>query len=123
MNSHRKLIRWLWFATLAAVIVGELSPSSSSLMKTVASAHVPDKVLHFSAYLVLALLPGLTESRFARLAATGVGVMAMGVILEFLQKLVPGRAFELLDMVANNLGVLCGMLLSLVPRLVSKPGA
>ena len=40
----------------------------------------------------------------------------LGVALEFAQRLVPSRSFEIADMVANALGVLAGIVLALVGR-------
>jgi VanZ family protein len=40
----------------------------------------------------------------------------LGVALEFAQRLVPGRSFEVGDMVANTLGVCAGLALAALLR-------
>ncbi len=71
-------------------------------------------------YTVLAILP------VAFLELLGLGIMLamsmipMGVLLEYLQRLVPGRSFEVGDMVADSLGVVAGMVLALWIRHLLK---
>jgi VanZ family protein len=77
-------------------------------MKALEGLGINDKFEHFAAYLVLAFLPALHERRPA-LAATLLGAIVMGVALEFLQRLSPGRTFEIADMVADTIGVLSGL--------------
>ena len=72
-----------------------------------------DKLIHFGLFLVLALLVGrcFDDSR----GAFGTPRMAFGVtmlyvvFLEIAQLWVPGRSWELLDVVSGLLGVLLGM--------------
>jgi VanZ family protein len=112
---QRRWLRILWFAAVMAVIVGSLLPGSSLPIQTLGQLHVNDKVLHFAAYAVLAFLPSLHE-RWPAVTATLLGAIALGVVLEFLQKLSPGRNFEVADMVADTCGVLCGLILALPLR-------
>ena len=81
-------------------------------MQALGELHVSDKILHFVAYAVLAFLPSLHERRSA-LGAALLGAVTLGVLLEFAQRLSPGRNFELADMVADACGVLCGLILAL----------
>jgi VanZ family protein len=84
-------------------------------MRTLGQLDISDKVLHFAAYAILAFLPALHE-RWPAVRAALLGVITLGVLLEFLQRLSPGRSFEIADMVADACGLLCGLLLALPLR-------
>ena len=110
----------LWAASVLLVVIGSLLPAAT-LVRLHYDAIAPnDKVVHFLGYTVLALLP------VALLELTGLGValaasmIPMGVLLEFLQRLVPGRSYEVADMVADSLGVFSGILLALCVRRVFR---
>lgn len=70
--------------------------------------HVSDKLTHLFAYAVLMLWfvqiyePGRMRVRVA------LGLIALGVCLEFLQGYTGYRSFEVADMLANTAGVLLG---------------
>ena len=89
-------------------------------MQALGELDVSDKILHFAAYAVLAFLPSLHE-RWPALGAALLGAMALGVLLEFLQRLSPGRNFEVADMVSDACGVLCGLVLALPLRSSRAP--
>jgi len=112
---HCRWLRILWLAAVAAVIIGSLLPGSSGPIQVLDELPVSDKVMHFAAYAVLAFLPALHE-RWPALTSILFGVVALGVLLEFAQRLSPGRDFETLDMVADAAGVLCGLVLALPLR-------
>src|SRR6478672_2446830 len=105
---QRRWLRVLWLAAAAAVIVGSLLPGSSMPMRALGELPVSDKLLHFAAYAVLAFLPSLHE-RWSTLGAALAGAIALGVLLEFAQRLSPGRNFEIADMIADTGGVLFGL--------------
>lgn len=84
-------------------------------MRALGQLDISDKVLHFAAYAVLAFLPALHE-RWPAVTAAMLGTVTLGVLLEFLQRLSPGRSFEMADMVADACGLLCGLLLALPLR-------
>jgi VanZ family protein len=117
---ERRRLRILWLAAVIAVVVGSLLPGSSYPMQALGELHVSDKILHFAAYTVLAFLPALHERRPALTAAL-LGAVCLGVLLEFLQRLSPGRNFELADMAADAGGVLCGLVLALPLRSHGAP--
>jgi VanZ family protein len=104
--------RGLWIAlsvlVVAAVAYGSLQPDFGP--------DVPanfDKVEHFVAYLGLALwFTGLfARSRYAVVA---VALIAFGLAIEFAQGAMKlGRSAEALDMVANVLGVMLGLVIAL----------
>jgi VanZ family protein len=89
-------------------------------MRTLGRLGIGDKLLHGTAYAILGFLPSLHERR-PTLAATLLGAILLGVLLEFAQRLSPGRTFEIADMAANTCGALCGMLLALPFRQQTAP--
>jgi hypothetical protein len=108
-----------WLAAMAAVIVGELLPATSEPIVLIGELGVSDKVIHFAAYALLAFIPVLAfRLRTGLLCA--VAMIALGVALEFAQRLSPGRMFEVADMVANALGVLAGAAAALAARALTR---
>ena len=97
------------------VIIGSLLPAASAPMQAVAALQVNDKVQHVLAYVSLAFLPALHEQR-RRLAYIALGLVALGVLLEFGQLFSPGRSFEIGDMAADAAGVVAGTALGLWMR-------
>jgi VanZ family protein len=105
------LIRRTWYITIAAVVVLSVLPQYEH-----AENLVNDKVEHLLAYSALGFLPALIlQSRWA-LGIAAVAMIAMGLVLENLQRLVPGRAFEAGDILANTAGVLLGAVVGLAIR-------
>ncbi len=102
----------LWFgiayAMLAVVAVLSLMPDPPG-------AGVSDKLLHFTAY--AGLSAGFsTLVRFHRqLLWVVVGLIAYGILIEFLQGLTGYRFMETLDVLANSAGVMTGLLVRLTP--------
>ena len=115
IQANPALFQVLWIAAIAAVITGELLPGNSGVMRLVAATHINDKTLHFTAYTLLAFLPGF-GFKPGRGIPLALSMIFLGVALEFAQRLVPFRGFEVADMVANALGVVAGMLLALVAQ-------
>lgn len=95
-----------WLAGLGLVVVGSLLPGSSPAIAWVGG--VSDKLLHFLAYAALAVLAVAgADDRRAVLRAVLI-MLVLGVVLDYLQRFVPGRGFELGDILADYVGVLCG---------------
>lgn len=96
--------RLLFLATLTLLIVGSLTPAE----------HVPvvtaqDKLLHFGAYAVVAVL-AMLSIRSSRNRMIGLAALVLlGLALELAQLFVPGRSFDLWDLAANGGGVLIGL--------------
>jgi VanZ family protein len=105
----------LWLAALAGVITGELLPGNSAPMLFLARAGINDKLMHFAAYTLLAVIP-VFAFRLRTGLVCAVSMIALGVALEFAQRLVPGRGYEVADMLANTLGVLAGVSAALLAR-------
>ena len=111
--TRETLLQALWYAALAATVIGELLPGNSTPMRWVGATHINDKTLHFTAYAVLAFLPAFGWKLRCGVAMAA-SMILLGVALEFAQRLVPSRSFEVADMIANALGVLAGMALALM---------
>ena len=104
-----KLRRGLWICGAAALAIGSLLPGSSPEIRAISALPVSDKVIHFAGYAVVTWLAVWTEGR-ARALSLCAGLVGMGVALELLQRLVPGRSSEVLDAVADLGGVFLGFL-------------
>ena len=101
---------------VAAVIVLSVIPSPPSV-----DIDQSDKLEHLLAYGSLMFwfsqLYPTTRMRLAYAA----GFIAMGITLEFVQRQLPYRSFEVLDMVANSIGVLLGWAAALIiPRFLPQ---
>jgi VanZ family protein len=77
---------------------------------------VSAKVLHFCAYTWLALLALLAIKDRPLAIMAALFTILLGVALEFGQKLVPGREFEIRDMFINGAGVLTGFAIGILGR-------
>ena len=107
----RAVILVLWAVSIWCVIVGSLAPAESSLMVAIGRLHMWDKLQHFSAYLALSFLPVIGFKDRRRGLMAGLSMFLLGVLMEAGQHFSPGRSVELGDVVANGVGVSCGILL------------
>ena len=69
-----------------------------------------DKLMHFSAYLLLSLLIFRASLTFTK-ASLFIGLILLGVLIEALQYTSGLRNFEYMDIIANSLGILVGLLI------------
>lgn len=105
MSGFRiKLIFSIWLALVALTVWGSLTPGSE-----MPQPGISDKVIHFTAYWILAIIPAwqFEPARFG--FWSGLSMMILGVVLEFGQGYVPQRSFEVEDMIANTAGVILGL--------------
>lgn len=110
----------LWILGIALVTAGSLMPARGI---PVPMADGSDKVLHFSAYFVLAGWAGGLFRRRRALLLSAAGLLALGCAIEWAQSaLTASRSADPLDLLANGLGVLCGMLLIvwMFPQVLQK---
>ena len=102
----------LWCVAIAAVIVGSLLPAMD-LPPVPAGA---DKLEHFAGYGVLAAIAVQLFATRAALWRAGVGLAALGIVLEILQYVLTStRMMDGWDALANCLGVLMGLATALTP--------
>jgi VanZ family protein len=107
---------WLWSllltAAVSAVVVFSLLPASS--LQTLPSAN--DKLEHFTSYAVLAAGAVQLYPRWRSLAIVGLGLVLMGIALEYAQGAMgQGRMMDRMDALANTLGVIAGLGTKLTP--------
>lgn len=111
-TGARRLLLLIWVVSLAVVIVGSLIPGAVLTKIDPLETYLNDKGEHFLAYLALAFLPPLTFANRLFAWAVSVGMLAVGIGLEFAQRLTPDRQFDYADMRADGFGVAAGMVLS-----------
>ena len=111
--NDRTLLPVLWVVLICCVVIGTLLPATSPVMAAVGRMYISDKVLHFCAYLALSLLPviGFQNHRIGIVA--GLSMFLLGILMEAGQHVSPCRAVELVEVIANCVGVSCGALLGL----------
>ena len=110
----------LWSIAVTAVVTGSLLPASALHRMHYDGIAPNDKVIHFLGYTILALIPVALLELLSLGLALAASMIPMGICLEFLQKLVPGRSFEIGDMIANSTGVILGILIALSVRRVLR---
>lgn len=111
MPEYRRT--WLAVAWLLVILVVyfSLAPHPPEPL----SFNNADKLEHLLAYAVLSLwLNQLYASVWSR-ARVVAALIGLGVGLEFVQGWTGYRMFDVLDMLANSIGVLTGWLLALTP--------
>jgi VanZ family protein len=101
------LILITWTVLLVIVAVGELLPANTAPMRTLSALNVNDKILHIGAYAMVALVPAARLRWVLALFCLGT-TGCIGLVLEFLQQVVPGRSFDPKDVLANTIGILAG---------------
>lgn len=97
------LITWLGSIILTCIL---------SLLPTVEAPVTfwnSDKVYHFLFYAWLSSLPFLAFRKNLHSALASLSMLYLGITLECMQFFVPGRYFSLADILANGLGVSCGV--------------
>jgi len=102
----------LWIGTLVPVVAGELLSGNSTPMVFLAKMHASDKLLHLSAYAVVATIPALLMTTNMMLVCVSISE-GVGIALECAQHYVPGRSADVYDVVANTAGVLCGVVIGM----------
>jgi VanZ family protein len=108
-------IGWLMVAAIVWLSLGPAAPTPDF--------EGGDKLGHLLAYGVLMFWFSALYRRTRERVAYAVGFIALGLALEALQGLLGHRQFDVLDLVANTLGVLLGWALALVtPRVFPAGG-
>ncbi|MDH3760101.1 MAG: VanZ family protein [Gammaproteobacteria bacterium] len=105
-----KLVRfWYLLGVLMLIVVGALS------LLPMPEVGVSDKLSHVVTYVFLAGWFSLLAPDWRALAATVIGLMAYGILLELLQGMTTYRYLEWADMVANGSGIVIGALFYFTP--------
>jgi VanZ family protein len=95
-----------WFFSILIVIYLSLIPK----VETPIDFKYSDKVWHVFAYLWLSFLPYVGFENKRRALLGSLLMIALGLSLEFGQSFIPGRQASISDTIANNIGVIIGIL-------------
>ena len=98
MQRRRRLLLILW---VFIIFVLSLIPTAEAPKLQIIGM---DKVLHFSAYLIL----GMIAQSCIGFHSITLGIV-LGTVTELLQRLIPGRTVEIFDWTANVLGLGIGI--------------
>ena len=115
-SSHSdKSLRWtpLWLLLGICLVITVIYLSLTAKPPVVMNFEFSDKVGHFLAYAVLMGWFGQIFTGRLPLILFALGFVLMGVSLEFVQGMGRHRHFEYADMVANMIGVILGLLLTI----------
>src|SRR5277367_2513341 len=99
----RRVSRWLFWPSLVLVVWGSLTPNPPHIITL-----IWDKAEHFIAYFGLAAMATLSLGLGNRLAWAIFGLINLGGALEVAQHFT-GRDPEVMDFIANSLGVFAGL--------------
>lgn len=102
LNS--RFFKVLFVVCCVAIFIMSLMPG-----KQLPSSLPWDKALHFIGYAGLAFLARMGSNKHPSWQII-VGCIVFSLGIEFLQQFIPNRGFEWLDLVANSLGVITGVL-------------
>jgi VanZ family protein len=73
-----------------------------------------DKVIHFLSYFFLSIPIALLHPKDWKLYSGLFFSILMGITIEYIQQYIPGRNFELTDILANSLGSISGIIITLI---------
>ena len=113
---HKKVI---WFSLFIIwtllIIYMSVRPGSNELLNKHFFEIRMDYLLHFLAYFAFGLLYVLWranrqfEIKSIELAILTATAISFSILIEYIQLLIPGRFFNVVDMIYNFLGVICGV--------------
>lgn len=102
---------WVWALSLASCVALMLRPLPHAAEDVLETFPQADLCFHFSVFVYLRLLPGLTNWGRHWAARITVGLVAFGALLEIAQAFTASRTPSLADAVANTAGVYAGTML------------
>ncbi len=106
MNVEHLRYKRLWLAVGCLMLLVVTVASLISVPPPLKTFMLQDKVLHTLVYACLmAWFTQIYRHDLTRLLLA-VGLVLMGICMEFAQSMVPARQFDVLDMVANTSGVM-----------------
>lgn len=116
-SKYSRIILLLWGISICIVIYYSLVPR----VELPIDFWQVDKVYHGAAYFWLALL-SMTGFSVRRALPAALSMIILGVLLETGQYFISGRTFSLMDIAANSLGVILGIILGhyLRPGIISQ---
>ena len=106
-----------WLACLFLVAFAALMPTNSP---PPGSAWQLDKIVHLLFFAVLTIIP-LVAFTNRKLVFFCIGIIPIfGFTLEYMQKNISGREFSPEDMIANNAGIVLGIVCGIVFRMKKR---
>ena len=117
----RPVARYLFIIWLLAIIIVSSTPSIPTLKIHTGKAEIRlDYIIHFCEYGILAFLAFLTyvgkeyKMSFRKFLLITACLILFAILDEFHQKLIPGRAFNVKDVISNILGIFAASLFCIV---------
>ena len=107
INRVQMILAILWVLLLGMDIWLSLSPGVIPPYEFEQS----DKFYHMGMYFVLALVPFVYSINITKATFLSLVSLMVGIILEFIQFFVPFREFSIMDICANELGILLGIII------------
>jgi len=104
----------IWLVGVAMLITGLLIPGASLTKPDVGFGI--DKVFRLFAFALLSFYPVAYFFSIKRGLIMASFMAPLGFFLEVVQKYIPGRDFSPTDMIANNIGVILGIVLAVIIR-------
>ena len=102
---RKPFLKIIWLLGVVGIVVLSILPAS----QLPEIGEISDKIEHFLAYGAISFLGMLAASTNNHRLWLAMVMIFLGLVLEGVQYLLPTRAFETLDGVANTLGVLCAL--------------
>ena len=115
MDEKPLRLHGIWRALGIGLIAAVLTLSLMPMPVDVELPENGDKLGHLLMYGSLMFWFGVLYPAWRRRLAFALAFCALGIAIEFLQKMTPYRSFEVADMAANSVGVLIGWCAVLTP--------
>jgi VanZ family protein len=117
----RPFARYLFIAWIMTIFIISSTPSIPTLKLHTAKTEIRlDYLIHFCEYGILALMAFLSfagkefKISYRKFILITLFLISFAILDEFHQKLIPGRAFNVKDILSNLLGILAVLIFSMV---------
>ena len=107
INRLQVILAILWVLLLVTDIWLSLSPG----VRPPYEFEQSDKFYHMGMYFLLSLMPFVYSINITKAIFLSLGSLMVGIILEYIQFFVPVREFSIMDICANELGILLGIII------------
>ena len=101
----RKLLICLYVLYVLNITYFSLTPIEHKIAES-----IWDKAAHFIAYLLLVIIIKIVHIRFSYITCV-ITCCSYSFIIECIQYFIPNRMFDILDMLANVLGAILGVII------------
>lgn len=110
-RRRRHVVLGIWLVWLSLLTAISLASANSVLLQLVSRLPLSDGTLHFLAYTGSSCLPVIAMPTARTALIAGLLMAPLGLVLELVQVVLPGRSTDEWDLAANGLGVAIGLLL------------